>query len=45
MIAHHFSALQVKEKALSQNGIGLCFEKPASTYFHRPFPANYLRHK
>ena len=20
-------------------------EKPASTYFHRPFPANYLRHK
>ena len=21
------------------------FEKPASTYFHRPCPANYLRHK
>ena len=25
--------------------VQVLLEKPASTYFHRPSPANYLRHK
>ena len=35
-----------KTKTLKDHSLRvLLFEKPASTYFHRPCPANYLRHK
>ena len=35
-----------KTKTLKDHSLRVSFfEKPASTYFHRPCPANYLRHK
>ncbi len=39
-----FSAAKRNKKALRDLSQGFLF-KSATTYFHAPFPANYLRHK
>ena len=40
-----YAKTQQKSPVPYRNGAFFVSEKPASTYFHRPFPANYLRHK
>src|SRR5699024_3960999 len=43
LLAQH-NIYQNKTPEVHTSGVSFC-EKPASTYFHRPCPANYLRHK